>query len=332
MLHRPGYPISPRGCELHLVPMTFGNATSCLCGTLVVLFQSIAYGQTTAVELAPRLAQGPSDAETAAIGRCRLRTSLVAGSVMLGTLYLLDKAWYTQYDRSAFHTFDDSGEWMQMDKAGHLFSAYTLGRWGHAAWRHCGTSEREAVLVGGSLGFLFLTGVELLDGTSSGWGFSWSDMAANATGTAIFMGQEALWKEQRFTVKFSAHLTPYAAQDPDLLGEGIGERILKDYNGQTIWLSGNLRSFTKGVFPTWLNVAFGYGAEGMTMAFPSDQNSGPDELYRQYFLSPDIDLTRIKSRSAVVRTVLFVLNGIKVPMPALEFRSNGRVLAHGLYF
>jgi uncharacterized protein YfiM (DUF2279 family) len=253
----------------------------------------------------------------------------------MGSFLVLDKAWYTQYERSPFHTYDDSGEWLQMDKAGHVFSAYTLGRWGYASWHRCGTSEREAILIGGSLGFLFLTGVEILDGTSAGWGFSWTDMAANALGTGIFMGQQALWKEQRFSLKFSAHLTPYANERPDLLGESVGERILKDYNGQTIWLSANLWSFRKGEhMPGWLNLAFGYGAEGMLSAFPSDAEitGSADPRYRQYFLSPDIDLTRVRTRSKAVRTILFVLNSIKIPMPALEVRSTGDVLVHGLYF
>lgn len=254
---------------------------------------------------------------------------------MVGAIALLNGAWYTQYDRSAFHSFDDSGEWLQMDKAGHAYSAYTLGRFGHAAWARCGTSEKESILVGGGLGFLFLTGVEILDGTSSGWGFSWSDMAANAAGTGLFMGQQLFWKEQRITVKFSAHLTTYAAQRPELLGKGLGERILKDYNGQTIWFSGNLQRFAKSSsLPPWLSVAVGYGADGMLSAFP--RGPGPDgfsdQRSRRFFLSPDIDLTRIKTGSKVLRTVFFVLNGIKVPLPAVEFRSNGPMRLHGLYF
>lgn len=248
---------------------------------------------------------------------------------MVGAMALLNGAWYTQYDRSAFHSFDDSGEWLQMDKAGHFFSAYTLGSWGHAAWDRCGTSRRESILLGGSLGLLFLTGVEVLDGTSAGWGFSWSDMAANVAGAGFFTGQQALWNEQRITVKLSAHLTPYAAQHPDLLGESLGERVLKDYNGQTIWLSANLRSFAReSRLPTWLSIAAGYGADNMLTAFPEPG----DGRFRQFYLAPDIDLTRIKSGSKVVRTLLFVLNGVKVPLPGMEVRSNGRVLFHGLVF
>lgn len=248
---------------------------------------------------------------------------------MAGTLGLLNGAWYTQYDRSAFHSFDDSGEWLQMDKAGHFFSAYTLGRWGHAAWDRCGTSARESILVGGSLGLIFLTGVEILDGTSAGWGFSWTDMAANVAGTGLFMGQEALWKEQRITAKLSARLTPFAARRPDLLGESLGERVLKDYNGQTIWLSGSLTNARHaGRIPAWLSVAVGYGGENMLSAFPTPG----DGRFRQFYLAPDIDLTRIKTGSKLLRTVLFVLNGIKVPLPGMELRSNGRVLFHGLVF
>ncbi|MBL7952661.1 MAG: DUF2279 domain-containing protein [Flavobacteriales bacterium] len=247
---------------------------------------------------------------------------------MVGSLTLLNEAWYTQYDRSPFHTFDDAGEWAQMDKAGHFFSAYTLGRWGHRALARCGSSERRSILLGGSLGLVFLSGVEVLDGTSSGWGFSWSDMAANTLGAGLFMGQQALWREQRITAKFSARTTPFASQRPDLLGEGLGERILKDYNGQTIWLSANINAFGDTRFPDWLNVAMGYGAEDMLSAFPADG----DERARQIYIAPDVDLTRIKSGSKLMRTVLFVLNGIKVPLPGMEVRSNGRVLFHGVVF
>ena len=40
--------------------------------------------------------------------------------------------------------------------------------------------------------------------------------------------------------------------------------MLKDYNAQTYWFSANLKSFFPEIkFTAWLNVAVGYGAEGM---------------------------------------------------------------------
>jgi hypothetical protein len=196
-------------------------------------------------------------------------------------------------------------------------------------------SRKAAVWAGGSLGLAFLTGVELLDGTSAAWGFSWWDMTANVAGTGIFIGQELLWQEQRVRVKLSAHHTAYATQRPDLLGDGSIERYLKDYNGQTIWLSGNLDRFLpdRG-FPQWLNLAVGYGATGMTTAFPVPRIDGsPDpDRYRRFYLSPDIDLTRIPARSKALRTLFFVLNSIKLPAPALEITGRGELRGHWIQF
>lgn len=262
---------------------------------------------------------------------------VASGSVAVtaGSWVALDNAWYSDYERTSLHSFNDGHEWLGMDKAGHFWSAYNGGAWGHAMLRWSSVEERRATLYGGCMGLIFLTGVEVLDGTSSGWGFSWWDMAANAGGAGAFMGQQLLWNEQRVRVKLSAQLTPFAAMRPALLGSGTAERLLKDYNGQTIWLSANIAAFLHGGsrFPRWLNIAVGYGAENMVTAEDDRLNTarGIGPRSPQVFLSFDADLTRIKSRSAFVRTALFLLNSIKLPAPALEWR-DGRFLAHGLYF
>lgn len=264
--------------------------------------------------------------------RCLAFMSGGAGLAATAAYIGLDQAWYAQYERGPMRAFDDSREWLLMDKTGHVLSGYMLGAWGHAAMKHCGARDRSARWIGGSLGLAFMTGIELLDGTSTGWGFSWSDMAANAAGAGLFIAQDAAWREQRLALKISLHLTPYAAQRPDLLGEGVADRLLKDYNGVTLWLSGNLASLSGSErLPAWLNLAVGYGAEGMISAHPLDQVGGP-AVFRQFYLAPDIDLTRIRSRSKLLRTLLFLVNSIKVPAPALEYRSNGQWKGHWLYF
>ncbi len=256
----------------------------------------------------------------------RLATVITGGAIVAGTLVALDKAWYSQYDRSPFHLFNDGDEWLQMDKVGHGFATYTVGKWGHSLMRWCDYREKTSVWVGGSVGLAYLTAVEYMDGRSAEWGFSGWDMVANVAGTGLFIGQQLGWKEQRIILKYSAHLTDYAEQRPDVLGEGTGERILKDYNGCTYWMSANPHAFGWKVLPKWLNIAVGYGAEGMLNA---EQN--PDQ-YRQLYLSADVDLTRIRTKSKLLRTVFFTLNCVKVPMPALEFNGNGSVKAYALYF
>ncbi|MCX7552213.1 DUF2279 domain-containing protein [Xanthomarina sp. F2636L] len=265
----------------------------------------------------------------------RNAVAITEASVATLTLVGLNQLWYADYPNSKFHTLNDNSEWLQMDKLGHVFSAYQLGRIGANTLKWSGVSKKDQLIFGSSIGFAFLTVVEVFDGFSEEWGFSWGDMAANAAGAGLYVGQELLWDEQRFTVKYSFHRTDYAQLNPDKLGNGFSEEFLKDYNGQTYWLSFNIHSFFKDTkIPTWLNVAFGYGAEGMVSG---TNNNGNEAItyqnpYRQYYLSLDVDLTRIKTNSHVLKTVFDVLNVIKVPFPALEFTDKNGIKFHGIYF
>jgi len=283
------------------------------------------------------VAQVPAVADTGSLGcNCMAWTGAGLGASMAGSIVLLDQAWYSGYDRAPLHSFNDGDEWLQMDKAGHFFSAYTLGAWGHKLLDRCDPGSRKALWWGTSSGLAFLTAVELLDGTSAAWGFSWWDMVANVSGSALYLGQELGWGEQRIRLKLSARHTSYAAMRPELLGEGPVERILKDYNGLTLWISANPASFarTEGPF-SWLNVAAGYSAEGMITASKpagADAFGGGLLWQRRYFLAPDIDLTRIKTRSKALRTVFFVLNSINIPTPALELNGSGQLKGHWIYF
>lgn len=261
--------------------------------------------------------------------------ALYAGS-MSGLYYL----WYADYEQSPFHFYNDNAEWLQMDKLGHSFSAYYVGHIGYEALRLAGWDERKSLIYGGPLGFIFLSTVEIFDGLSTGWGFSWGDMAANAIGTGLFMGQQALWHEQRISMKYSYHHTQFAQYRPDLLGSNLPERMLKDYNGQTIWLSFNIKSLflnENSQFPQWLNIALGYSAEGMTGGFynATSYKGNPIPEYirtRQFILSPDIDLTKIPVDNKFLKTTLKVLSFVKIPLPAIMFDSNGEFSWHWLYF
>ena len=76
-----------------------------------------------------------------------------------------------------------------------------------------------------------------------------------------------LWAEQRIQVKVSYHPTGYADARPDLFGDKY-TKYLKDYNGHTGWLSFRVHSFLpdskfKQKYPRWLNLAVGYGANGL---------------------------------------------------------------------
>ncbi len=255
-----------------------------------------------------------------------------------GTLIALSNAWYKNYPQSSFHFFNDNDDWLQMDKAGHVFSAYTAGKMSMELWRWTGLSRKGRIIAGGLSGTIFMTTIEVLDGFSSQWGFSVGDLTANLAGSGLFIAQELAWDEQRVQVKFSFHRNDYGSTSLNQRADGLFgskslERMLKDYNGQTYWLSANLKSFfKKSTLPGWLNIAVGYGADGMFGGSENLLKDNPGNILfdrrdiprlRQWYLAPDIDLTKIKTKSKLLKTGLFLLNSLKFPAPSIGFSKKG---------
>ncbi len=265
-------------------------------------------------------------------------------AIGLGTGYLtamigLNELWYKNYEGQSFHFFDDSDHWLQMDKAGHALTGYQVSRYAGDLFRWAGLPQDKSALWGGGVSLFFLTSVEVFDGFSRHWGFSVSDAAANVGGVALFVGQEWMWQEQRIIPKFSYSPTDYAGWRPETLGGTDIERVLKDYNGQRIWLTVLPRSF--GLFgedwPAWLGFSLGYGASGMLGGShnPIANEEGTElpqfDRYRRVFLSLDIDLTHLPTQSKFLRSVFGVIGFLKVPAPSLEW-SQGSLKGHWLLF
>ncbi len=277
------------------------------------------------------------------------RVRLIAGVNIVGysaAMTGLYAAWYSNYERTGFHAFDDSREWLQVDKIGHVYSAYAESLASMELWRWTGIDRKKRIWLGGMSGAMYQTVIEVLDGFSEGWGWSWADFGANIIGSGTLVAQELAWDEQRIKLKFSFHRKSYRDEELNnrsdvLFGKGDPERYLKDYNGQTYWASVNIHSFNKNSkWPSWLAMAIGTGAEGV---FGGTENIGRDDdgninffrpdvrRYRQWYLAPDIDLSRIKTKSKAIKVLLSVFNVFKFPAPALEF-SKGRFKFHFIYF
>lgn len=268
------------------------------------------------------------------------RVKLVAAGNIIGyggTMAGLYSAWYSKYPQSSFHTFNDNREWLQVDKVGHAYSAYIESYGSMEMWRWTGISRKHQILLGGLSGATYQTVIEILDGFSEGWGWSWGDFGANVFGSGLLAGQELAWNEQRIRFKFSFQKKHYGSAElngraDELYGKTIAERFIKDYNAQTYWLTTNLKAFAPASnLPAWLNIAVGYGAEGL---FGGEQNIGKDDngnvtffrpditRYRQWYLAPDIDFNRIKTNNKVLRFTFGVLNAFKFPTPSLELSNN----------
>lgn len=255
-----------------------------------------------------------------------------------GSMYVLGKTWYRGRELVPFHFYNDNQGWLQVDKFGHAFGAYVYSYLGFHYLLSAGLTRNEALWYGATLGFILQTPIEIMDGIHEGYGFSAGDMVANFMGSALVFGQELAFHDQVMKFKFSYSETGYARRANGYLGTTTLNRILKDYNAQTYWLSVPVNKFMQlEKIPGWLSLAVGYGANGMYGEFENITEyrgvSLPEATrYRQFFLSPDIDWTRIKTESGFLKTLFTALNFVKFPFPALEYNTKEKLKGHWLYF
>ncbi|MEN8248363.1 MAG: DUF2279 domain-containing protein [Bacteroidota bacterium] len=268
-----------------------------------------------------------------------LTTAGIETGFYIAGISFLNFVWYKDHDRVPFHFYDDSKGWMQMDKGGHSYAAYKESYFGYHALRAAGVNKKKSLIYGGSLGFILQAPIEVLDGMYEGYGFSWPDIAANTLGVSIFIVQEAVFDEQVVLMKFSYYPSIYPDYYPYYLGETELASFFMDYNAHTYWLSANLKKIT-GIhkLPPWLNIAFGYSANGMIAEFknPTRYPNGDPfpylERYRQFVFSLDIDFTRIPTKRKWVKGVFTAINLIKVPFPALEINKVDGLRFRYLYY
>ncbi|MFD2515242.1 DUF2279 domain-containing protein [Pontibacter locisalis] len=273
--------------------------------------------------------------DTATINKKRLVA--LSSTFALGysaLLVSLNKAWYSKEERSDFHFFDDNSQWKQVDKVGHFWGAFHESRAGIDMLRWAGLPDQKAILLGGLTGILLQTPIEIFDGYQTEYGASVGDLIANTVGSATVVAQELAWNEVRIMPKYSFHTTRYADMRPNVLGSSLGEQALKDYNGQTYWLSVDVAAFLPETskYPKWLNIAVGYGAEEIVYNSASGNEALGLDAHRQYYLSPDLNLMHFKGRSKIWNTALYVLSIVKVPAPALEYNRKSGFKLHALYF
>ena len=88
-------------------------------------------------------------------------------AVATGALVALNQLWYADYPKSDFHFINDNDQWLQMDKVGHVYSSYHLGSFGAQALKWSGCDRKSQLIYGSTLGFVFLSTVEVFDGYSS---------------------------------------------------------------------------------------------------------------------------------------------------------------------
>ena len=256
-------------------------------------------------------------------------TNTGIGTLSVGSLIGLNRLWYSKETQEAFHLFDDSKNWMQMDKFGHATTSYGLTKYMTKVYKWSGMSQRKSTILSASITLGYMSAIEIMDGFSSNWGFSISDMGANLIGTGLFLFQETYFSKQIIQPKFSFHTTPYSDLRPEILGSNFMESLLKDYNGQTYWISFSPGHLGLSAWPKWMMLSIGHSIDsrlkGSSAVYMGYESS------REYLFSLDLDLSEIPIKSKILKSVFELFNCIKIPFPALIF-SKGDFNVSPLYF
>lgn len=251
--------------------------------------------------------------------------SVSIGTIWAGSMIGLWQYWYKDAQSAKWHSFDDSKNWLQMDKSGHFYTAYKLNQLNTDFFEWTGLDDRKSLWIGSGISFGYQATLEILDARTVEWGFSWSDLLANTLGTASFLGQKLAWNEERIIPKFSFAPTEYSNIRPEVLGSTFMESLLKDYNGQTYWLSFSPGTFMKHKnYPKWLCFSIGYSADEKLVGDQEqyDFNGTHYQSKREFKLSMDIDFSKLPVKRPWAKVLIKQLNYLKIPFPALVLRGD----------
>ncbi|TNE95627.1 MAG: DUF2279 domain-containing protein [Bacteroidetes bacterium] len=258
------------------------------------------------------------------------------GTIGVSSMTGLWNVWYKNSESGKWKFKDDLGSWLQMDKAGHVYTAYKLNQTVTDMYAWAGLSKTPSLLLGAGYSFAFQSTLEVFDGFSSDWGFSWSDFGANCTGIMLYTGQQLILEEERIIPKFSSHPSPYASIRPQVLGSSYPERLIKDYNGQSYWLSFSPGTFIPdSKFPKWLCFSVGYSVDqklvGDVNVYTDNSSGNTYTAQRQWLLSMDIDFSRLPIRRPWLKSIVKQFNYLKIPFPTIII-SNDVTRIQPLYF
>jgi len=281
----------------------------------------------------------PAETDTTHLNKKILTRALISESAFyIGGMSYLQFIWYKDHLRVPFHYYNDNKGYNQIDKFGHAFGSYMESYISYNWLRHAGVKKTPALIFGGTIGIVMQAPIEVFDGIYEGWGFSWGDIIANTAGSAFLIGQELLFNEQLIKYKLSYWGSSYRNMANGYLGENAWGGFFYDYNGHSFWLSMPVNRLVPAKkIPDWLNVAVGYGANGMFGEFKNIKYYQgvwiPEtERYRQFLLSLDIDWTKIKTNSRFLNKVLKAMVFIKLPFPTFEFNTLGKAKGYWMYW
>lgn len=251
-----------------------------------------------------------------------VRMGIVAGGTFtafaIGHVWLND-TWY-KGEKVPFHinSSQDYQYALNADKLGHMTFAYAATTVYGDLFRWTGMDSTTAIWSGAGVAMAYQTYVEIRDGFSADYGFSWGDMAANTLGAGLPVLKHYVPALRPFDLQVS--YWPSQAYK-----SGAYNSIIDDYTSTYHWLSANVYDLVPSAwqswYPPWLGVSIGHSVEDL-----DGLGGGNHALY----LSLDWQLHRIPNLPDWLESVFRVMHLYHLPAPAVKVLPN--VVWYGLKF
>lgn len=242
----------------------------------------------------------------------------LTGAAFIYSYAIQNTIWW-KGTKSNFH-FNFNQDWkyaMGSDKYGHLFFGAAITNTYSNFFEWSGMEKKDALKYSAILAFSYQTFIEIRDGFSKDYGFSWGDLTAN------FFG--ALYPNLQLAYPFLQNINFKISYFPsERFKNGSNRYLIDDYESTYNWITVNLNYFTpreiKPYVPEFINIAIGHSVKQLNI------NSRHHEIY----LSLDWSFKKLKSNNKLLNALISLLEMYHFPAPAIKIYPD--VIWYGLKF
>ena len=213
-------------------------------------------------------------------------TLIIGGTAALVTAFGMAKWWEAGFgggfDKVNEGWFGSDTQYGGADKLGHMFTSYAGMRLLMPIFEAAGNSRESSVRLAAWTALGIQTGIEIADGFSREWKFSWQDAAMNLAGVALGVVLET-HPELDDVFDFRLAYSPSPGNSFDPFGDYSGQKYL------LVVKADGFEPLRRNRFLRYLEVAVGYGARGF------DEGG---ERRRDIYLGLSLNLSRLLADTA----------------------------------
>jgi hypothetical protein len=236
----------------------------------------------------------------------------ISAATVAGFTYghLLQEEIWWKGQRTSFH-FNWSDDWTYSlggDKLGHFYFPYLVTNIYTQAFEWSGMNRKQSLYTAASIAFAYQTYIEIRDGFSAQYGFSWGDFTANLLGAAYPILQDKNPFFNNFNWKISFHPSNRFKQNSH-------RAIIDDYESTYHWLTLNIFNLLpeqiQTYFPEFINLTIGHSVANLDY-------QGRHEI----FIGLDWNLEALPGDHWLLKLLKRNLNYYRIPAPVIRLSPD----------